>query len=177
LHSLVSLLGGQVLPPRPGVVHPVAPAGITRGDDRISQVPGEPNVRSHMFFDSGRTACTRPIRSSSMALDMTNTKAPTTGCFRSSIAWPSDSLFTLRRTGHPATTQNSLPAVGQTLLDGIPTRRVPSKGFKAVSLHAHPPFPSFLTQCHARRVYETKPTRLAASAATVAGQADDADDG
>ena len=35
-----------------------------------------PIVRLLMFFDSGRTACTRPIRSSSMAPAMTKTKAP-----------------------------------------------------------------------------------------------------
>ncbi len=31
-------------PSRPGVGHPVPPAGIRRGDDRISQVPGEPQL-------------------------------------------------------------------------------------------------------------------------------------
>jgi hypothetical protein len=31
-------------PPRPGVGHPVSPAGMVRGNDRISQVPGEPQL-------------------------------------------------------------------------------------------------------------------------------------
>ena len=35
----------------------------------------------------------------------------------------------------PRTTQDSLPAAGQALPDGLSTRRVPSKGFKAASLH------------------------------------------
>ena len=39
--------------------------------------------------------------------------------FRRSIAWLSNSLSTLRRTGYPDSTQDSLPAVGQTLLDGL----------------------------------------------------------
>ena len=55
--------------------------------------------------------------------------------FRRSIAWLSDSLSTLRRAGYPATTQDSLPAAGQALPDGLSTRRVPTKGFRAASLH------------------------------------------
>jgi hypothetical protein len=58
--------------------------------------------------------------------------------FRRSIAWLSDSLSTLRRTGYPATTQDSLPAAGQALPDGISTRKVPMKGFKFASLHFIP---------------------------------------
>jgi len=52
--------------------------------------------------------------------------------FRRSIAWLSDSLFTLRSAGYPTTTQNSLPVAGQALLDGLLTRKVPMKGFKVV---------------------------------------------
>ena len=55
--------------------------------------------------------------------------------FRSSIAWLSDWLSTLRGAGYPATTQDSLPVAGQALPDGLSTRRVPAKGFKAASLH------------------------------------------
>ncbi len=40
--------------------------------------------------------------------------------------------------GLPRPTQDSLPAVGQTLLDGLSTRRVPTKGFKVASLHLIP---------------------------------------
>jgi hypothetical protein len=36
-----------------------------------------PNVRLRMFFDSGRTACTRPFRRSSMAPAPATAKAPT----------------------------------------------------------------------------------------------------
>src|SRR5262249_45246525 len=36
--------GRTSAPPRPGVVHPVAPAGVCRGNDRLSQVPGEPRL-------------------------------------------------------------------------------------------------------------------------------------
>jgi len=65
------------------------------------------------------------------------------GDFRRSLAWLPDSLFTLRRTGYPVSTQNSLPAVGQTLLGGLCTRKVPTEGFR-VLVSSHPPSPSLL---------------------------------
>jgi len=65
------------------------------------------------------------------------------GDFRRSIAWLPDSLFTLRRTGYPIATPNSLPAVGQTLLGGLCTRKVPTEGFRAL-VSSHPPSPSLL---------------------------------
>ncbi len=37
--------------------------------------------------------------------------------------------------GSPRTTQDSLPAAGQALPDGVFTRRVPTKSFRVVSLH------------------------------------------
>ncbi len=40
-HSLDFAPRRASAPPRPGVDHPVSPAGNLRGDDRISQVPGE----------------------------------------------------------------------------------------------------------------------------------------
>ena len=52
--------------------------------------------------------------------------------FRRSIAWLSDWLSTLRRAGYPTATQDSLPAAGQALPDGLSTRRVPTKGFRVV---------------------------------------------
>jgi hypothetical protein len=63
--------------------------------------------------------------------------------FRRSIAWFADSLPTLRSAGYPRPTQDSLPAVGQALPDGISTRRVPLKGFRAVS-YISSPFPKLL---------------------------------
>jgi hypothetical protein len=73
--------------------------------------------------------------------------------FRRSIAWLSDSLSTLRRIGYPTTTQDSLPAVGQTLLDGLLTRRVPTKGFRMFPT-SHSPFPSFAWRNRADRSSE-----------------------
>ena len=60
--------------------------------------------------------------------------------FRSSIAWLSDWLSTLRGVSYLRTTQDSLPVAGQALLDGVLTRKVPMKGFKVV-LYISSPFP------------------------------------
>ena len=48
--------------------------------------------------------------------------------FRRSIAWLSDLLVTLRGASYPAPLQNSLPAAGQALPDGLSARKVPMKG-------------------------------------------------
>ncbi len=68
-------------PSRPGVVNPVSPAGILpRKRQELPSSWGTPIVRLHMFqSDSGRIACTRPLRCSSVALGTTKAKAPTKG--------------------------------------------------------------------------------------------------
>ncbi len=67
-------------PPRPGVGHPVLRPGYCRGDDRISQVPGEPQLSvCTCSIDSGRIACTRPLRCCNVALGISKAKAPTIG--------------------------------------------------------------------------------------------------
>src|SRR5262245_2511795 len=71
--------------------------------------------------------------------------------FRRSIAWPSDWLSTLRRAGYPHPTQDSLPAAGQALPDGLSTRRVPLKGFRAL-LHLIP-----LSQASCRNQIDRRP--------------------
>src|SRR5262245_28408138 len=60
-----------------------------------------------------------------------------TGCLRFALA------LTVPRT------QDSLPATGQVYRVGLATHRVPTKGFRDAIVTSFPPFPSFLTQCHA----------------------------
>ena len=50
----------------------------------------------------------------------------------------SQKLSTLRDANYSNTTQDSLPVAGQALLNGLSTRKVPMKGFKAASLHSYP---------------------------------------
>ncbi len=72
--------GGRVRRQRPGVGHPVAPAGIYRGNDRSSQVPGEPRLSvCPCSVDSGGTVRARPLRRGSVALGIRKAKAPTKG--------------------------------------------------------------------------------------------------
>jgi hypothetical protein len=64
--------------------------------------------------------------------------------FRSSIAWLSDWLrapceaWSASQWRSPRTTQDSLPAAGQALPDGLSTRKVPTKGFRSASVHLIP---------------------------------------
>jgi hypothetical protein len=128
-------------PPGPGVVDPVSRPGPRGGDDRISQVPGEPrlSVRLGQSTPAGpRTpdqygVAARPLVSEHQGLPR--------GAFRRSVASLSDWLSTLRSGGYSRPTQDSLPAAGQALLDGLSTRRVPMRGFRR-STTSHPPLPS-----------------------------------
>jgi hypothetical protein len=122
-------------PPGPGVGHPVSPAGMSpRRRQALPSSWGTSIVRLPCSVDSGGTACTRPLRCRSVALGVGITKAPTIGLSKLN-RWLSDWLSTLRSAGYPVTTQDSLPAAGQALPDGLSTRKVPMKGFKVTSLH------------------------------------------
>ena len=122
------------------------PPGCYRGNDRISQVPGEPRLSvCPCSVDSGRTARTRPLRCGSVAPGIRKAKAPTKGLSKlNSMAF--GLAVYASQCGLPRTTQDSLPAAGQALPDGLSTRRVPTKGFRSASVTSHPPFPSFLAQ-------------------------------
>ena len=68
-------------PPRPGVDGPVSPAGmLSRKRQDLPSSWGTPIVRLRMFqTDAGGTACTRPLRYSSVAPERPTAKAPTRG--------------------------------------------------------------------------------------------------
>ena len=102
----------------PGVGHPVPPAGNYRGDDRISHVPGEPRLCLCPALRPRRTDHIRPLRCGGTALILTTRKA-TAMNFRGSITRLWHWLSTLCRVGHPTATQDSLPAAGQALPDGL----------------------------------------------------------
>jgi hypothetical protein len=141
VHSFFSLPGGRVRRRGLELLTRYLQPGVHRGNDRISQVPGEPqvSVRHVQSTPAGLLApdhygtAARPLVSEQQRLPRK--------VFRRSLAWLSDSLSTLRSAGCPRPTQDSLPAVGQTLLDGLFTRRVPMRGFRALTT-SHPPLPS-----------------------------------
>ena len=134
LHSLFSLPDGRVHRRGLELVTRYLLPGCRRGDDRISQVPGEPQLSV--------CTCSNPTPAGLLAPDHTvqqrgpwssKGKGSHDWVFRRSIAWLSDSLSTLRRGRYLPTTQDSLPVAGQALLDGLSTRMVPLKGFRVVS--------------------------------------------
>jgi len=128
-------------PPRPGVVDPVSRPGFHGGDGRISQVPGEPRV-SVRHVPSTPAGLRPPDHCGVAAWPLVSEQQRLPRkVFRRSIAWLSDWLSTLRSAGHPRPTQDSLPAAGQALPDGLSTRRVPMSGF-GVSTTSRPPLPS-----------------------------------
>ena len=103
----------------PGVGHPVSPAGMwVSGDDRISYVPGEPHCALALLSDPGRTDASGHCDASARPPLCPRRRLPHS-YFRGSITRLRHWLSTLRRPGCPDTTQDSLPAAGQALPDGL----------------------------------------------------------
>jgi hypothetical protein len=134
VHSLRSLPCGRVHRAGLELVTRYLQPGIRRGANRVLPSSwGTSLIRSHMFHsDAGRTAYTRPYSAAAWPLVIQRQRL-LRRVFRRSIAWLSDSLSTLRRVRYLTTTQDSLPAAGQALLDGLSTRKVPMKGFRSAS--------------------------------------------
>lgn len=121
-------------PPKPGVGDPVSPAGTSlRKRQDLPSSWGTPIVRLRMFHtDAGRIADTRPLRCRDMAPGHRKAKAPARG-----LSTLNSMAFGLAVYASwcelPRPTQNSLPAAGQALPDGLFTRKVPMKGFRFAS--------------------------------------------
>ena len=85
-------------PPRPGVDNPVSPSGCCRGSNRISQVPGEPRLSVCTCSNPTPAGLLAPDHYGAAAWPLVFQKQRLPRkVFRSSIAWLSDSLSTLRR--------------------------------------------------------------------------------
>ncbi len=141
MHSLFSFSARRVQLPEPGVGNPVSPSGNLPRSKKVglSQVPGEPQLSVCHVPNRLRQDCLRQtIATQQRGPWYAKSKGSHDWVFRSSIAWLSDSLFTLRGVSYLSTTQNSLPVAGQALLNGIHTRKVPMKGFKVVKYISFP---------------------------------------
>jgi len=111
-------------PPGPGVGHPVAPAGICRGNDRLSQVLGEPRLSV--------CTCSTPTPAGPLAPDpygaaawplvIERQRLPRK-VSRRSIAWLSDSLSTLRSAGYPAPRKTRFRPLVRRYRTGFPPAR------------------------------------------------------
>jgi hypothetical protein len=104
---------------------------VWTGNDGLSHVPGEPHCAHALLLDPGGIEHARPIAAARRGLPYKcgRRRLPRLALFRGSITRPMHSLSTLRSAGHPSTTQDSLPAVGQLCRAGLATCRVPVKGF------------------------------------------------
>ena len=151
LHSFSSLLSGRVR--RSGLE--LVPGGSSR--DVAEETTGSPKsswgtpiVRLHMFHtDAGRTAGTRPLQCRGVALGHRTAKAPARGLSTlNSMAFGLAVYASQCRL--PCPTQDSLPAAGQALPDGLSTRKVPLKGFRSASTHAILSQASWRNQWHRR---------------------------
>ncbi len=154
VHSFCSLPGGRVHRRGLELVTRYLQPGFRCGNDRTSQVPGEPNIRLHMIqSDSGRTAGTRPSRCRSMAPGMKTAEAPTKGLSKlNSMAFGlaagtvrSRVGFAVRVTHAPRKTRFR-PLVRR-YRTGFPPARFLRKASDLFPT-SHSPFPSFLAQFH-----------------------------
>ncbi len=131
----------------PGVGHPVLPPGLAEKMKGPPRFPGDPRERA-LFSDPGGIACARPLRRHDAAFrHFQNVGSRDYETFRGSIARPAHSLSTLRSAGYPGTTQDSLPAAGQSLPGGAgypqgPIERFPlvASPFPKLSWRTNPPF-------------------------------------
>ena len=148
-HSLFSLPDGRVHRQGLELVTRYLRSGIRRGANRV--------LPSSWGTSVIRSPCSIPTPAELLMSDHCDTAARPLVCkqqrlprkvFRSSIAWHSDWLSTLRSADYSHTTQDSLPVAGQALPDGVLTRKVPLKGFKVADYISFP-FPMLcLAQLH-----------------------------
>src|SRR5690606_30756155 len=82
------------------------------GTSRPPRFLGSPRAHAPLY-DPGGTPPPGHLGDTVLPSVLATTSAPTTKRFRGSITQPIHSLSTLRRPGHPGTTQDSLPAGGQ----------------------------------------------------------------
>ena len=115
--------------------------GFTCGDGRISHVPGEPRLCLCPALRPRRTDRVRPLRRDGAAPILTTRKA-TAMNFRGSITRLWHWLSTLCRVGPPTATQDSLPAAGPALPDGLGYPQGSHERF-SMCVTFDSPFPSF----------------------------------
>ena len=111
------------------------PSGSWGGDDRASQVPGGPPYARALLSDPDGTSAPGHYNASVQPSAFGTASAPAVRFLRGSITRPMHSLSTLRRVDYSTTTQDSLPAVGQTLPGGTGYPQGPNERFPHVSPH------------------------------------------
>src|SRR5262249_7863767 len=138
------------------------------GSGRTSQVPGEPCCAYAVLSDPGRIAGPKPVLGSDTAPASSTAKAPAISSFRGSIARPWHSLSTLRPVGRPTGRKTRFRLLARLCRVGLPTHKVPVKGFRSVSLHCF-----LLSQAswrnEPRTVWLTSPRKASGSCRATSG--------
>ena len=127
----------------PGVIGYGDPHGRRKNPVETAGSPkflGNPDCFCARFFDSGRTACPHYHDGAAAWPPLEEQRGLPHWDFRSSMARPQSWLSTLRRVGHPTTTQDSLPGAGQALLGGLAYPQGFNERFRVVS-YISAPFP------------------------------------
>ena len=132
------------VPPKPGVGNPVSPAGISlRKRQDLPSSWRTPIVRLHMFHtDAGRIVTPDHFGAATWPLVIEWQRLPRK-VFRRSIAWLSDSLFTLRSRGCPAPRKTRFRPLVRRYRAGFPPARFQRKVSDLIPTSLSP-FPSFL---------------------------------
>jgi hypothetical protein len=106
------------------------PTDLSRGDDQVSQVPGEPSAYMPCSSTPARSRC--PASSTPRcSLPPCQQRRPSQPwVLRGSIPRPARSLCTLRSRDHSRTTQHSVPAGGQPLPGGTGYPQGSHEGFR-----------------------------------------------
>ena len=156
LHSFCSLLGGRVRRRGLELVDPVSPAGIVAEETTGSpKFLGNPNCPfAHVQSTPAGLLAPDHYGAAAWPLVCEKQRLPRK-VFRRSIAWLSDSLSTLRSAGYPAPTQDSLPAAGQALPDGLFHPQGSDERFQSCFLHLIPLSQACLAQSPYRLPYGT----------------------
>jgi len=115
---------------------------FTTGNDRVSQVPGEPFCAYAVLSDPGRTGCSRPIRCIGMASVHRTTKAPTRGNFGAQSHGLNTRCLRFVRWVARTRRKTRFRLLAKLCRTGLNTRRVRLKGFEVI-LTSRPPFPGF----------------------------------
>ncbi len=125
-----------------GVVRPVSPAGHSSMETAGSPTfLGNPDCALALLSDPGRTGGIRPVSMLRRGPHSVHGRGSCMYSFRGSITRLRHWLSTLRRPGRPDATQDSLPAAGQALPDGLD---YPQGSIERVhdGSYMDPPFPS-----------------------------------
>jgi len=136
-HSVFAPCAAECTPRGPGAsAWPVPRTGSPRGRHEVSQVPGGPPCRRAALYDPGGASAPGVAGRWDSPSAAETASAPSFLCFGAESCGPSDSLSTLRRPGHPDTTQDSLTS-GCHALAGIVHPVGPFEVFRTCfSVHA-----------------------------------------